>query len=184
MKNSMLMFIFFWFQPEVYFFFLICSKNQNCWSWNLESRLIWICRIRLQFSFFLVRKYPFCINLIQNSRVSSRRNLVARLISICKFYGDVHVFSFRPFCKFCTKISLLPDWSPSSLVAETWRQWFSLFFLQIAFRVFLLPNLIIIGRVLPTGIYAVHAVYLYHWSPSYSDALRPWIRKITLLIFS
>ena len=42
-----------------------CSKNQNCWSSNLESRLIWICRIWCYFSFFLVQKDPFCANLIQ-----------------------------------------------------------------------------------------------------------------------
>ena len=46
MKNLIVMFIFLCFRLEVYFFSEICSKNQNFWSWNLESWLIWICRIR------------------------------------------------------------------------------------------------------------------------------------------
>ena len=36
MKNSIVIFCY---RPEVYFFLKVCFKNQNCWTWNLESRL-------------------------------------------------------------------------------------------------------------------------------------------------
>ena len=47
MKNSIVMFIFLCFYTEVYFPWNFVPKIKIvCWNWNLESRLIWICRIR------------------------------------------------------------------------------------------------------------------------------------------
>ena len=40
MKNSVLMFIFFVFGWKYLFWGNSVPKNQNCWSWNLEPRLI------------------------------------------------------------------------------------------------------------------------------------------------
>ena len=47
MKNSIVVLIFFCFWPEVYCLLEIFARIKIfCWSWNLESRLIWIYRIR------------------------------------------------------------------------------------------------------------------------------------------
>ena len=47
------------FQPEVSFFWkFVPHLKIFCWSCNLESRLIRICRIQCWFSFCLYRKYP------------------------------------------------------------------------------------------------------------------------------
>ena len=43
---------FFCCRLETFFYFNFFSKTQNCWSWNLDSRLIWTCRIHCWFSFF------------------------------------------------------------------------------------------------------------------------------------
>ena len=66
---------FFVFDRKYTFFWNFIPKIEIvCWNWNLESRLIWICRIRWK---FLVPKYSFCVNLIQKfKRVILRRNLV------------------------------------------------------------------------------------------------------------
>ena len=81
MKNSIMIFIFLCFRPEVYFFLEICSKNQNCLL-KLKFRIQ--INLNMQNSMvifiFLVRKYPFCVNLIQKfKRVILRRNLVPTL---------------------------------------------------------------------------------------------------------
>ena len=67
LKNLIVMFIFFCFWPEIYFFWTFVPIINISWGWNLEYRLIWICRIQWNFSFFVVQKYPFCVNMIQNS---------------------------------------------------------------------------------------------------------------------
>ena len=50
------------------------------------------------------------------------------------FYIDFCFFYFRPFLQVLSKnqfgILVLPDQSPSILVAETWSQWFSLSFFK------------------------------------------------------
>ena len=87
------------FRPEVYFFWKFVPKVKIvCWSWNLKSRLIWICRIRWWFPFFLVWKYTFCVNLIQKfkshfktkfgtySWVSNRRSSSPPLINFLIFF--------------------------------------------------------------------------------------------------
>ena len=65
MKNSMVMFISPVFNQK-YPFLEICFVSQNSLlSYNLEPRLIGICRIQYYFSFCLDWKYPFWVNLVQ-----------------------------------------------------------------------------------------------------------------------
>ena len=46
-QNSLEAIHFFLFLTGSLLFLGISSKNQNClWSWNLESKLIWICKTR------------------------------------------------------------------------------------------------------------------------------------------
>ena len=112
MKNSKVMFIFFCFRPEVYFFLELYSKNQNCLL-KLKFRI----QINLnkqnsmEIFMFLVPKYSFCVNLIQKfKRVILRQNLLPTLeclidgshplpplisFSIC-FHLE-HSFSTPPF---------------------------------------------------------------------------------------
>ena len=77
MKNSMSMFIFPVFDWKYLFWKFVPYRKILYWSYNLEPRLIRICRIRCWFSFCLDRKYPFWVNLVQKfKRVSLRQNLV------------------------------------------------------------------------------------------------------------
>ena len=50
-------FLHFWyiflFFNDTPFYCKFVSKSQNCWSWNLERWLIWICKIRCWCSFIL-----------------------------------------------------------------------------------------------------------------------------------
>ena len=75
-------------------------KYQNCWSWNIEPRLIRIYRTQWWFSlffFFLDWKYPFCINLVQKFKIVSLGwYLSPRLLQIDKKDGDVHFFVLDP----------------------------------------------------------------------------------------
>ena len=70
-------------------------KNQNCGSWNIEPRLIRICRIRWWFLWFsfVGWKYPFWANLVQKFQiVSSGWNLQPRLLQINKIREWCHFF--------------------------------------------------------------------------------------------
>ena len=78
MKNSIVIFLF---STGSILFLEICSKNQNCLL-KLKFRIQ--INLNMQNSMvifiFLVRKYPFCVNLIQKfKRVILRRNLVPTL---------------------------------------------------------------------------------------------------------
>ena len=81
MKNSIAMLSFCVFDLKYTFFWKLIPKTKTvCLSWNLESRLIWICRIRWYFTFFLIRKYPFRVNLIQKFKtIIIRQNLLPTL---------------------------------------------------------------------------------------------------------
>ena len=141
------MFVFSVFGRKYSLFWKFVSKIKIVsWSWNLEPRLIQICRknskIRwywyFSFFFFIDRKYPSCVNLVQKfKRVSVRRNLVPRLIWICKILW-CSLFYFRTFLQVLSKnqfsILMLSDFSSSSLVAETWSQWLFLFHLKSYFH--------------------------------------------------
>ena len=104
-------------------------------SWNLELRLIRMCRIRWWFSFysFLDWKYLFKVNLVQKSKIASLSwHLVLRLFRICKIWWwyffsildlFLHSLSKKSVWNFINFISL------SSLFAGTWSQW--LFLLEL-----------------------------------------------------
>ena len=116
MKNSLVMFIFSVFDRFFLFlffffcfFFLLRNLFQKikslCLSWNLEPRLIQICRIRWRFSFFFSFLRLEIGNWVQNvvqkfKIVSLTWNLVPRLFQICKVWWskvcDVHL-CFRLF---------------------------------------------------------------------------------------
>ena len=91
MKNSIVMFIFLYLRPKAYFFLLnffpkiikIVSL-----SWNLESRLNWICRIRWQFSFFYFGNTLFDENSIL------RGNLVLNLEINFLIFFSLRTFFF------------------------------------------------------------------------------------------
>ena len=76
MKNSVVMFIF----SELVFKYPYLGKLIQkivCWSWNLDPRLIWICRF---FFSFLDWKYSFWVNLVQKFKIVSLNwNLMPRL---------------------------------------------------------------------------------------------------------
>ena len=95
-KNSVLKFIFSVFDWKYPSFWKFVPKIKTfCWSSNLDSKLIWICRLRWWFSFFLDRKYPPWFNLVQKFKiVSLRRNLVSRLNWICKILWWCSLFLF------------------------------------------------------------------------------------------
>ena len=91
-------------------FLQICSKNQNC---LLKSKLRIQINLNMQNSMvifiFLVRKYSFCVNLIQKlKRVSLRRNLVPKYTnSNMQNFIVMFTFSILDFlCKFCTKSNM------------------------------------------------------------------------------
>ena len=80
-KNSIVMFICLCFRPEVYFFLEICSKTKNS---LLKLKFRTQIQLNMQNSMvifiFLVRKYPFCVNMIQKfKRFILRRSLVSTL---------------------------------------------------------------------------------------------------------
>ena len=80
MKNLIVRFIFPVLDRKYHFFW--ASLKNLCWSCNLESRLIRMCRIQCWFSFCLDRKYPFWVDLVQKfKRVNLRQTLV--LFKIC-----------------------------------------------------------------------------------------------------
>ena len=84
-KNSIVVSIFFCYRPEVYFFFGNLFQKSN-YLVRLKLRISEYEYVDFAVNFpFFVRKYPFCVNLIQRfKRVSLRRNLKPRLIWICK----------------------------------------------------------------------------------------------------
>ena len=126
----------FCFRPEVYFFLGKLLRNIIIvfWSWNLETRLMWIWSNQW-FSFFFLFKIGntlFGLICCENLELSVKIWYLDYLE-----YGNLFVnfFLFRPFfCKFCPKnpfrILILPDLTSSSLLAETWSQWLLLFYVQ------------------------------------------------------
>ena len=77
---------------------------------------------------FLDRKYHFWVNLVEKSKIASFSwNLVHRIVRIFHIRGDVHVSCFG---KNSFVILLIPDWSPGTLLAETWSRWLFLFQLK------------------------------------------------------
>ena len=92
-----------------YLSFLFQKIKIVCWSWKLEPRLIWTCRIWWWFSFFLFH----IANTFFGQICSKKIQIVCwswkfehRLFRISQIYGDVHFFCFRLFfCKFCPKHS-------------------------------------------------------------------------------
>ena len=132
MKNSMLMFIFFCLDQKYPIFTELFPKRQNCWSWNLELRLIWIWRIGcclfvcLFFVLFLFVclfvfhcldwKRLFWVDLVQKFETVKAKIWSLIYIEYVKFDGDVLFFCFRlfPF-----SILMLTDQSPISLLAKT-----------------------------------------------------------------
>ena len=77
-----------------------------CWSWNLETRLIRICRIRWWFSFYCLIdwKYLFWVNFVQKFKIFSLSwNWVPRLFRICKIRWWCSLSCFRPFSQVLSK---------------------------------------------------------------------------------
>ena len=101
----------------------------------MVPRLIRIYRIQWWSSlFFFDRKYTFWASLVQKIKIVSWRwNLAPRLIQIRKIQWCCSLFAFsssklRP--KYLFGILMLPVYSPSSLLAEAWNQWFSCFVIE------------------------------------------------------
>ena len=110
MKNSTVMFTLSVFEQKYPFYGNLFQKIKIiCWSWNLEFRLIRICRIRRWFSFysFLYWKYPFWVTSDQKIQIVSLSwNLVPRLFWRCKIWYWGSFFYFKPFfASFVQKIN-------------------------------------------------------------------------------
>ena len=107
--------LFLCFQPEIPFWTNLVHKIKIVyWSWNLEPRLIRICRIRWGFSIFPFPdwKYYFRLNkLVQKFKIVILSwNLVPGLLRICKIRWWCSLFLLYPFfCKFYSK-NLLAFW--------------------------------------------------------------------------
>ena len=131
----------------------LLQKNQNCWNSDLKPRLIRICRIRWQSSFFssldrnsrvgikvrekyLNRHHPLWANLLQNIKIVCLSwNLVSRLVGICRiqWWCSFYVLAWKyPFYKTLVRkikiVSLIWN-SVQSLIqiSRIWR-WSSFFF--------------------------------------------------------
>ena len=65
-------------------FLEICFKNWNCWSLNLEPRLIQICRIQWGFLYFyfLGWKYHFWVKMVRKFKIVS----LPWLFQICQIW--------------------------------------------------------------------------------------------------
>ena len=83
---------------------LLQETKIGYWSWNLEPRLIRICRIRWWLSFycFLDWKHTFWINLVRKFKhVSLSWNSTPSLFRIWKVQWWCYFLEL--FCKFCSK---------------------------------------------------------------------------------
>ena len=75
------------------------------------------------------QKYPFCLNLVQKIKIVGLSwNLVPTVIRIWRIQWCCSLFSFIDL-QVLSKISMLPDQSPISLLSETWSQRLFLFLL-------------------------------------------------------
>ena len=106
-----------------------------CWSWNLNWRLILICKIRWWFSFysFLDWKYRFWVNLAQKFKIVSLSwNLVARLFRTSIIRRWSSFFCFRPFLQVLFKKTIW-HFDVTWLISQQFNSylilWFFIFFL-------------------------------------------------------
>ena len=140
MQNSMAMFTF--SALEHWYLFLVNSvqKKQKITSltWNFVTRLIWICIIQWWCICFAPKKHFFGKFGPKFKIVSLSWNLVISLFRVSKLGWGCSIFLFYTlFCKFCPRkpfgTLMLRDWSPSSLLAQTWNQWLFLHYFKDGF---------------------------------------------------
>ena len=103
MQNSIVMFTFYFFGPDIPFWGRFGAKNRIViLSWKLVSRLIWIFRIQWWYSFFFPffdQKYHFWVNLIQ--KINCQFKLKFGPWTNLSMYNSMVIFAFSTLDQKC-----------------------------------------------------------------------------------